>query len=208
MRGKILASFACVICMCFLIAGCAKELNEDDFINAYNNASVGTEFTKVVSFMAGEHELYDSQTLVVSEKDGKKMLTLKTITKKLNELSLDSTDLYKITESTKYYFDGQVGETVNGEIIWREGLVTEVTGEWSSVKNPIKTNYFENFTINKEKDTFSARVKNDFYSVFLFEGVKDLNITIALNQDSTMKNAEFTYTYNDINYNIDFSVKY
>lgn len=208
MKGKILASFACVICMCFLLVGCTKGLNENDFINAYNNADKGTEFTKVVSFITQGYELYDSQTLIVGEKDGKKMLTLKTTTKRLNELTFEDTDLYKITETTKYYFDGQIGESVNGEIKWRDGLVTELTGEWSGTKTPIKTNYFEKTTIDKEKNTFSANVKSDFYSAVLFDGVSDLSVIITLNQDNTMNNAQFTYIYNDIEYSIDFSVKY
>ena len=208
MRGKILASFTCVICLCFLLVGCTNGLSENDFIKAYNNADKGTEFTKVVSFMNQGYELYDSQTLIIGEKDGKKMLTLKTTTKKLNELSNENTDLYKITETTKYYFDGRIGESVNGEVKWRDGLVTELTVEWSGVKSHIKTNYFEKITINKEKNTFSANVKNDYYSAVLFDGVSDLNVYISLNQDNTMKNVQFTYIYKDIEYNIDFSVKY
>lgn len=208
MKGKILTSFACVICMCFLLVGCAKGLSENDFINAYNNTDKGTEFTKVVSFMTQGYELYDSQTLIVGEKDGKKMLTLKTTTKELNELSFEDTDLYKITETTKYYFDGKIGESVNGEVNWRDGLASELTGEWSGTKTPIKANYFEKITIDKEKNTFSASVKSDYYSAVLFDGVNDLSVVISLNQDKTMSKAEFTYIYKDIEYNIDFSVKY
>ncbi len=209
MKIKTILSSVCLILIAFLCVGCSEGLKVDNFISAYNSLNEAITINKTVSYTVGNETLYNQKIISRSSIDGKVVVSFYEYDKRFNEISIDNTSKYKITTSQKYYYDNQIGEVVSDEIVWRAGLLEELTNEWgSSTVATFDQNYLSDIVIDEEAKTLTANIKQEYYDDIIQEEVTDLTLSIQIDNDNRLKLITYSYVCDNINFNITFDVSF
>ena len=209
MKIKTILSSVCLILIAFLCVGCSEGLKVDNFMSAYNSLNEAITINKTVSYTVGNETLYNQKIISRSSIDGKVVVSFYEYDKRFNEISIDNTSKYKITTSQKYYYDNQIGEVVSDEIVWRAGLLEELTNEWgSSTVATFDQNYLSDIVIDEEAKTLTANIKQEYYDDIIQEEVTDLTLSIQIDNDNRLKLITYSYVCDNINFNITFDVSF
>ena len=209
MKIKTILSSVCLILIAFLCVGCSEGLKVDNFISAYNSLNEAITINKTVSYNVGEDTLYNQKIISRSSIDGKVVVSFYEYDKRFNEISIGNISKYKITTSQKYYYDNQIGEVVSDEVVWRAGLLEELTNEWgSSTVATFDQNYLSDIVIDEETKTLTANIKQEYYDDIIQEEVTDLTLSIQIDNDNRLKLITYSYVCNGINFNITFDVSF
>ena len=209
MKIKTILSSVCLILIAFLCVGCSEGLKVDNFISAYNSLNEAITINKTVSYNVGEDTLYNQKIISRSSIDGKVVVSFYEYDKRFNEISIDNISKYKITTSQKYYYDNQIGEVVSDEVVWRAGLLEELTNEWgSSTVTDFNQNYLSDIVIDESTKTLKANIKQEYYGDIIQEEVTDLTLSIQIDNDNRLKLITYSYVCNGINFNITFDVSF
>ena len=209
MKIKTILSSVCLILIAFLCVGCSEGLKVDNFMSAYNSLNEAITINKTVSYNVGEDTLYNQKIISRSSIDGKVVVSFYEYDKRFNEISIDNISKYKITTSQKYYYDNQIGEVVSDEVVWRAGLLEELTNEWgSSTVTDFNQKYLSDIVIDESTKTLKANINQEYYGDIIQEEVTDLTLSIQIDNDNRLKLITYSYVCNGINFNITFDVSF
>ena len=191
-----LRCFGLIICfaICSIVcSGCGSKLNINDFLTQYNSMGQVYSITKTIEYTIDEHNLFNKQIFQRDYKDDSLIVRYTETNKSLNQITLDDTRLYNTTTKDMYYYNNQVGEVVNNQIIWRAGLLEEITGLWGGGKRDLTASYFEKIVVDNENYTLTADVKMDYYDRVLSDTVEQLKVTFDMDEQKRLNTVIFSY---------------
>ena len=210
MRLKMVFAALCLVLVVFVFTGCASSgLSIDDFVQAYNKMNDANCVMKTVSYNVEGETLYNKKIMSRGTVAGQDVISLYEYNKRLNELTFENVGKFEITESQKYYYNNQIGEVVDNEIIWRAGLLEELTNQWGGgTRTSFKKSYITDIVINKDLKTLEATVQEGYYQHILSSNVSDLTVKIVLDNAYKLSNIYYNYIYEGRSFEISLEISF
>ena len=158
-----------VLLSVLVLSGCGKEPTFADISSAFDNLDTATSYSIYNVYQIDENDsIYDEKTLQLGTFQDKKIAKLETESKRLNTFEDAGDGKFKITNTTSFYYENQIGQYVDGVLTWRAGLIEELTNDMNNTTYNLDKAYFSDYSIVENAGVllFKGNVKNDSINQF------------------------------------------
>ena len=181
-----------VLLSVLVLSGCGKEPTFADISSAFDNLDTATSYSIYNVYQIDENDsIYDEKTLQLGTFQDKKIAKLETESKRLNTFEDAGDGKFKITNTTSFYYENQIGQYVDGVLTWRAGLIEELTNDMNNTTYNLDKAYFSDYSIVENAGVllFKGNVKNDSINQFFgktMENVNELKVTIQVSKEDKL----------------------